>query len=52
MAMVGKSFGKHVNRWLASWIKGVIAEALDCVSSRRGFAVVLVNLANISPVDL
>jgi hypothetical protein len=32
--MTGKSFGKNVNRRLASWIKGVIAEVLDCVSSR------------------
>jgi hypothetical protein len=51
MAMVSKSFGKHVNRWLASWIKGVIAEALDCVSSYRGSKVVLINLVYISLID-
>ena len=49
--MAGKSFGKHVNRRLASWTKGVIAEALDSVSSRRGSAVVLVNPAYTSQMD-
>ncbi|MBK1650154.1 RNA-guided endonuclease TnpB family protein, partial [Rhabdochromatium marinum] len=49
--MAGKSFGKHVNRRLASWTKGVIAEALDSVSSRRGSTVVLVNPAYTSQMD-
>ncbi|QEP41673.1 transposase [Ectothiorhodospiraceae bacterium BW-2] len=49
--MSGKSFGKNVNRRLASWTKGVIAEALDSVSSRRGSAVVLVNPAYTSQID-
>ncbi|MBK1650426.1 RNA-guided endonuclease TnpB family protein, partial [Rhabdochromatium marinum] len=49
--MAGKSFGKNVNRRLASWSKGVIAEALDSVSSRRGSAVVLVNPAYTSQID-
>ncbi|SEQ53769.1 hypothetical protein SAMN05421693_1522, partial [Ectothiorhodospira magna] len=31
--MASKSFGKNINRRLASWTKGVIAEALDSVSS-------------------
>jgi hypothetical protein len=43
--MTGKSFGKNVNRRLSAWTKGVIAEALDGVSSRRGSTVVLVNPA-------
>ncbi|WP_221914010.1 RNA-guided endonuclease TnpB family protein [Thiorhodospira sibirica] len=49
--MAGKSFGKNVNRRLASWTKGVIAEALDSVSSRRGSTVVLVNPAYTSQMD-
>lgn len=49
--MAGKSFGKHVNRRLASWTKGVIAEALDRVSRRRGSTVVLVNPAYTSQMD-
>jgi hypothetical protein len=27
--MAGKSFGKNVNRRLSTWIKGVVAEALN-----------------------
>ncbi|MBK1650551.1 RNA-guided endonuclease TnpB family protein [Rhabdochromatium marinum] len=49
--MAGKSFGKNVNRRLASWTKGVIAEALDRVSIRRGSAVVLINPAYTSQSD-
>jgi IS605 OrfB family transposase len=49
--MAGKSFGKNVNRRLASWTKGVIAEALDRVSRRRGSTVVLVNPAYTSQID-
>jgi len=49
--MAGKSFGKNINRRLAAWTKGVIAEALDSVSSRRGSAVVLVNPAYTSQID-
>ena len=49
--MSGKSFGKNVNRRLAAWTKGVIAEALDSVSSRRGSTVVLVNPAYTSQID-
>ena len=49
--MANKSFGKNINRRLASWTKGVIAEALDRVSSRRGSAVVLVNPAYTSQID-
>ena len=49
--MSGKSFGKNVNRRLSAWTKGVIAEALDSVSSRRGSTVVLVNPAYTSQID-
>ncbi|MEA3641954.1 MAG: transposase [Lamprobacter sp.] len=49
--MAGKSFGKNVTRRLAAWTKGVIAEALDSVSIRRGSAVVLVNPAYTSQMD-
>ncbi|EHQ51203.1 hypothetical protein ECTPHS_00844 [Ectothiorhodospira sp. PHS-1] len=49
--MAGKSFGKNINRRLAAWTKGVIVEALDSVSSRRGSAVVLVNPAYTSQMD-
>jgi IS605 OrfB family transposase len=49
--MAGKSFGKNVSRRLAAWTKGVIAEALDSVSNRRGSAVVLVNPAYTSQLD-
>ncbi|BCU07975.1 RNA-guided endonuclease TnpB family protein [Allochromatium tepidum] len=49
--MSGKSFGKNVNRRLAAWTKGVIAEALDSVSSRRGSTVVPVNPAYTSQID-
>ncbi|MBK1647784.1 RNA-guided endonuclease TnpB family protein [Rhabdochromatium marinum] len=49
--MAGKSFGKNVNRRLASWTKGVIAEALDRVSHLRGSTVVLVNPAYTSQMD-
>jgi len=49
--MKGKSFGKNVKRRLAARTKGVIAEALDRVSSRGGSAVVLVNPAYPSPMD-
>ncbi len=49
--LAGKSFGKNVNRRLSAWTKGVIAEALDSVSSRRGSTVVLVNPAYTSQID-
>ncbi|SDY49544.1 transposase, IS605 OrfB family, central region, partial [Allochromatium warmingii] len=49
--MASKSFGKNVNRRLAAWTKGVIAEALDSVSHRRGSTVVLVNPAYTSQID-
>ncbi len=49
--MTKRSFGKNVNRRLAAWTKGVLAEALDAVSQRRGSTLVLVNAAYTSQVD-
>jgi len=49
--MTGKKFSKDVNRRLAGWVKGVIAEALDVVSQRRGSTLVLVNPAYTSQID-
>ncbi|WP_100448015.1 zinc ribbon domain-containing protein [Glycomyces xiaoerkulensis] len=43
-------FGKHTNRRLAAWTKGVTAEALANVSERRGSALRLVNAAYTSQV--
>lgn len=49
--MSGNRFGKNVNRRLASWTKGVIAEALQTVSQRRSSTLVLVNPAYTSQMD-
>lgn len=49
--MNGKNFGKNVNRRLSGWTKGVIAEALEKVSQRRGSTLVLVNPAYTSQTD-
>lgn len=49
--MSGKNFGKNVNRRLSSWTKGVIAEALENASQRRGSTLVLVNPAYTSQMD-
>jgi IS605 OrfB family transposase len=51
MAMAGKKFGKNVNRRLSSWTKGVIAEALENVSQRRGSTLHYVNPAYTSQMD-
>ncbi|MCP3782825.1 transposase [Micromonospora sp. A3M-1-15] len=40
-----KRLGKNINRRLATWTKGVTAEALASVSARRGSALVHVNAA-------
>lgn len=45
-----KRLGKNTNRRLATWTKGVTAEALEAVSGRRGSAVRLVNAAYTSQV--
>ncbi len=43
--MSGGRFAKDTNRRLAAWTKGVIAEALETISRRRGSMLVLVNPA-------
>ena len=40
-----KDFGKNQQRRLSSWVKGMMAEALNNVSARRSASVVLVNAA-------
>ncbi|WP_199039819.1 zinc ribbon domain-containing protein [Glycomyces salinus] len=45
-----KRLGKDMNRRLATWTRGVTAEALEAVSDRRGSAVRLVNAAYTSQV--
>ena len=42
---------KNVNRRLAAWVKGCIAEALTSVSRRRSSTLVLVNAAYTSQID-
>ena len=49
--MSGKKFGKNMNRRLTCWTKGVIAEALELVSQRRGASLVLINPAYTSQMD-
>ncbi len=49
--IASKRLGKNVTRRLSAWTKGVIANALDTVSRRRGSSVVLVNSAYTSQVD-
>lgn len=46
----GKSKGRNMNRRLAMWTKGVIAQALEDVSERRGSSLRLVNAAYTSQV--
>jgi len=41
--IASKKFGKIVTRRLSAWTKGVIANALETVSRRRGSSVILVN---------
>ena len=47
----GKKFGKDISRRLSSWTKGVIAQALDLISQRRGSTLKVVNAAYTSQVD-
>jgi IS605 OrfB family transposase len=49
--MVGKKLFKDASRRLSSWTKGVIANALELISQRRGSTLVLVNAAYTSQVD-
>lgn len=46
-----RGYGKNQNRRLSGWVKGVIAEALDSVTRRRGSALRLVNAAYTSQMD-
>jgi len=47
----GKSYGADQNRRLASWVKGIIAEAVESVSRRRRASVSLINGAYTSQID-
>jgi IS605 OrfB family transposase len=49
--MSGGRFAKDTNRRLAAWTKGVVAEALETVSRRRGSTLVPVNPAYTSQTD-
>ena len=46
-----RSYGKNSNRRLNTWTKGIIAEALETVSQRRGSSLRLVNAAYTSQTD-
>ena len=50
--MAGKQFGKDMSRRWSSWVKGVIAEAIENGSRRRASTVIYVNAAYILQVDL
>lgn len=45
------SYGKNTNRRLNQWTKGVLAEALNTISQRRGSSLHLVNAAYTSQMD-
>lgn len=49
--IMGKKFTKDINRRLASWTKGVIANAIETVSQRRGSTFQYVNAAYTSQMD-
>ncbi len=49
--MAGKKFSKNVNRRLSAWTKGMLAEALESVSQRRGSSLMLVSPAYTSQID-
>jgi IS605 OrfB family transposase len=49
--ITSKKFGKNVTRRLSAWTKGVIANALDTISRRRGSSVILINSAYTSQMD-
>ncbi|MCZ6675815.1 MAG: transposase [Candidatus Poribacteria bacterium] len=46
-----KKYGKNQNRRLNGWVKGLMQEALNSVSQRRGSSLVLVNCAYTSQMD-
>jgi len=45
-----KNLGKSTNRRLSGWVKGLMANAIDIVASRRGSRVVQVNAAYTSQI--
>ena len=47
----GKKFSKNVSRRLSSWTKGVIAQAIENISRRRGSTICYVNAAYTSQID-
>ena len=49
--ITSKKFGKNVTRRLSAWTKGVIANAIEMVSRRRGSSVIIVNSAYTSQMD-
>lgn len=49
--IAGKKFSKDVSRRLSSWTKGVIADAIENVSRRRGSTVAYINAAYTSQMD-
>lgn len=49
--MAKTKYGKNVSRRLSAWTKGVIAQALELVSQRRGSTLVFVNAAYTSQMD-
>lgn len=50
-SLIAGKFSKNVSRRLSSWTKGVIAEAIENVSRRRGSTVHYVNAAYTSQMD-
>jgi IS605 OrfB family transposase len=46
-----KKYSKNLKRRLSGWVKGLIQEALESVSQRRGSSLVLVNCAYTSQMD-
>lgn len=47
----GSLYGKDQKRRLSGWVKGLLAEAIESISRRRGVSVVLVNGAYTSQMD-
>ena len=49
--IVSKKLGKNINRRLSAWTKGMIANAIETISRRRGSSVILINSAYTSQMD-
>jgi IS605 OrfB family transposase len=49
--IASRKFSNNVSRRLAGWTKGVIAQAIENISRRRGSAVIYVNAAYTSQMD-